>query len=216
MSSPRYRYGLFLRPPAALARIQAQVHALLRAQYGLVSAGNFPPHMTILGHVAIEAPDDEVIAASAAAMTGVSPVSFYNRGVAPSRGGVIHDVGRLQTGEPNRALLELFRRAKTHLDPLRVPVPGEYKGGVNAEAGFYGHMSLAAHDLGLRPDLAEEVLQYLLELSIDARGNYLATTASLYRFETDDWNGRWWEQLAWTHLKSFPLTASLSCSGRPA
>lgn len=206
MASPRYRYGLFLRPPARLAQIQANAHALLRAQYGLVAAGAFPPHVTILGHIPTEVAEAEIIRASAAATDTVPAVHLFNAGLAPYHGGICHGVGRLQGGQPNPALLDLFRRARTHLDPLRTALTDQYTGGVTEEAQFYAHMSLAGHDLARRPDLADEVLEFLIELDIAAIGEYIADTVSLYRFETaSGWEGPWWETMTWKHLRSFRL-----------
>ena len=206
ISLPRYRYGLFLRPPATLARVQADVHALLRAQYGLVAAGAFPPHMTILGHVATHAPDERVIDAAAEAVAGVPPVHLFNRGLALHHGGICHDIGSLRSGEPNPELLNLFRRAKSAFEPLLAELPGEYRGGVRDEEKFYGHMSLAAHDLALRPDLTQEVLRFLEELDIAAAGDYVVDTATLYKFETSTgWDAQWWEGMRWRHLRSFAL-----------
>ncbi|MEV6283977.1 hypothetical protein [Kribbella sp. NPDC051770] len=206
MTSPRYRYGLFLRPPAKLASIQAQTHALLRAQFGLVAAGAFPPHVTILGHVATDASDNDMVAAAAAAVEGFGAVPVHNRGLAPYHGGICHDVGSLASGEPNPALLELFRAARKHLDPLRTPLGPAYRGGVKEEDEFYGHMSLAGHDLTRRPDLFAEVLRFLTDLDIGAPGDYVFDVVSLYRFETrTGWDGPWWETMTWTLLSSHRL-----------
>lgn len=207
MISPRYRYGLFLRPPARLARIQAETHLLLRAQYGLVSAGAFPPHMTILGHVATEDDHEPVIDAAHIAMKDVAPVRIFNHGLTEHHGGIVHDVGRLRDGSPNPTLLDLFRRARTHLDPLRVPLHHEFKGGVKDDDAFYGHMTLAGHDLAARPELFAEVYDFLSQLDIDARGDYIADTITLYAFETTSgWDGPWWETMTWTVLASIRLS----------
>lgn len=206
MPSPTYRYGLFLRPPAILARHQAAVHDLLRRQYGLVTAGAFPPHMTILGHVPTADDHGAVVDAASAALTDVTAVRFFNRGVVPHQGGVAYDVGTLATGEPNPELTGLFRRARRHLDPLRVDVTNEFKGGVTQDKHFYGHMTLAGHDLALRPELFDEVYSFLLHLDIQARGEYVADTVALYAFRTrTGWDGAWWETMTWTLLRSYHL-----------
>ena len=207
MNSPRLRYGLFLRPPAVLARLQAELHTLLERQFGLIAAGAFPPHMTILGHVPTRDDDDDVIQAAEKALSGVGPVRFFNRGLVEYHGGIIHDIESLEDGTPNPALLELFRRARQHLDPLRVPPRQEFKGGVTEEAGFHGHISIAAHDLALRPELWDEVYEFLAQLDVDMRGEYISTTASLYAFETQSgWDGRWWETMSWRLLSSMRLS----------
>lgn len=206
MTSPTYRYGLFLRPPAAISRIQAEIHTLLRRQFGLIASGSFPPHMTILGHVATRDDDQEVIDAAIEAMREFGPVQLYNSGLAEHSGGIVHDVGRLADGEANPALLELFRAARRHLDPLRVELGSEFKGGVRTEERFYGHMTLAGHDLAARPELFDEVFTFLSTLNVDARGDYIADRVALFRFETTSgWDNRWWEGMTWKLLRSITL-----------
>ena len=45
--SEQIRYGVFLRPDPATSVAVTQITGQLRAQYGLVSAGAFPPHVTL-------------------------------------------------------------------------------------------------------------------------------------------------------------------------
>lgn len=190
-----------------MARLQAELHTLLERQFGLIAAGAFPPHMTILGHVPTRDDDDEVIQAARRALDGVRPVRFFNQGLAEYHGGIIHDIGMLQDGSPNPELLELFRRARHHLDSLRVPPRNEFKGGVKEETGFHGHISIAAHDLSLRPEQWDEVYEFLAQLDVDMRGEYISDTASLYAFETQSgWDGRWWETMSWRLLTSVKLS----------
>jgi hypothetical protein len=162
--------------------------------------------MTILGHIATRDDDQEIIDAAMKSMRGFGPVQLYNRGLAKHSGGIIHDVGSLANGDPNPALLELFRAARHHLDPLRVELESEFRGGVKTEERFYGHMTLAGHDLSARPELFDEVFAFLSELNIDARGTYLADTVALFRFETSTgWDHCWWEGMTWKLLKSIKL-----------
>jgi 2'-5' RNA ligase len=208
-AAPRYRYGLFLRPPARLARAQWEVHSLLRAQYGLVAAGAFPPHMTVLGHVPVPVQDQDLaIQAGVRVADGLGPVRLYNAGVAPHRGGICHDVGRTRDGSPNSGLLDLFRRAAVEFAPLRGDPGPEHRAGVTSEALFYGHMTLAGHDLADRPWLYDEVLTFINELDVGLVGDYVADRLGLYRFETrSGWDGNWWETMSWTMLASYPLEA---------
>ncbi len=47
--SDPFRYGIYLRPDAKTCRAVTAVTDQLRAQYGLLSAGAFPPHATLVG-----------------------------------------------------------------------------------------------------------------------------------------------------------------------
>jgi hypothetical protein len=41
VTSPTYRYGLFLLPPATISRIESEIHTLMRRQFGLIAAESF-------------------------------------------------------------------------------------------------------------------------------------------------------------------------------
>ena len=45
----QFRFGVFLRPDPKTCAAVTQITSQLRAQYGLVSAGAFPPHITLAG-----------------------------------------------------------------------------------------------------------------------------------------------------------------------
>ena len=46
---PDVRFGLYLRPPLAMSRAQAELHDIVARQYGSMCAGRFMPHATIKG-----------------------------------------------------------------------------------------------------------------------------------------------------------------------
>jgi hypothetical protein len=53
MSQPDdIRYGVFLMPDAKTSAAVASITGFVRAQFGLVSAKRFPPHVTLAGSLA--------------------------------------------------------------------------------------------------------------------------------------------------------------------
>ena len=52
----QFRFGVFLRPDPKTCAAVTQITSQLRAQYGLVSAGAFPPHITLAGSLPLVVP----------------------------------------------------------------------------------------------------------------------------------------------------------------
>ena len=57
----QFRFGVFLRPDPKTCAAVTQITSQLRAQYGLVSAGAFPPHITLAGSLPVVVPLAELI-----------------------------------------------------------------------------------------------------------------------------------------------------------
>ena len=57
----QFRFGVFLRPDPKTCAAVTQITSQLRAQYGLVSAGAFPPHITLAGSLPLVVPLAELI-----------------------------------------------------------------------------------------------------------------------------------------------------------
>jgi hypothetical protein len=73
---------------------------------------------------------------------------------------------------------------------------------------YEGHLSLASHDLYAREDLRDEVLDYVHALPVEHPAGFVGDTVALYRTASDDWTGRWWRTLTWTHLHTWTLPAA--------
>jgi hypothetical protein len=57
----QFRFGVFLRPDPKTCAAVTQITGQLRAQYGLISAGAFPPHVTLAGSLPVVVPLAELI-----------------------------------------------------------------------------------------------------------------------------------------------------------
>src|SRR5512133_1460895 len=57
----QFRFGVFLRPDPRTCAAVTQITGQLRAQYGLISADAFPPHVTLAGSLPVVVPLAEVI-----------------------------------------------------------------------------------------------------------------------------------------------------------
>ena len=60
------RYGVFLTPDARTSAAITMITGFVRAQFGLASAGAFPPHVTLAGSLPLRVDEDELVAAVAA------------------------------------------------------------------------------------------------------------------------------------------------------
>ena len=57
----QFRFGVFLRPDPRTCAAVTQITGQLRAQYGMISAGAFPPHVTLAGSLPVVVPLAELI-----------------------------------------------------------------------------------------------------------------------------------------------------------
>src|SRR5690349_19058450 len=102
------RYGFYLRPSAAMSRAQAEVHDLLRRQYGLEVGGTFMPHATIKGFFKSCAPVEEMIARLDPVMTGRASFPVFSAGPIPfGKAGIALSIQRMPDGRTNEALQEM-------------------------------------------------------------------------------------------------------------
>ena len=81
----RTRYGVFLRPDPATCLAVTTTTGAIRAQYGLVSAGAFPPHATLVGSLPLVVSQDRLIETLEDVLSGASAFPMQNRGVRPLR-----------------------------------------------------------------------------------------------------------------------------------
>jgi hypothetical protein len=57
----------------------------------------------------------------------------------------------------------------------------------------------------VRPDLIEEVGEFLRGLPVEPSARFAGDTVALYRTRSDDWTGRWWTTLTWEHVHTWRL-----------
>lgn len=201
----RERFGVFLRPDPRTCAAVTTVTAQLRSQYGLVSAGAFPPHATLVGSLPLAGGVESLVPALDRTLAATRSFVVQNSGVARLGAVLVYDVHD-RDGRPNDDLLALKSRVDGAVRPLLAPTgPGELAADVQDLAAWRCHVSLATHELFERPELLDEVESYVGGLGVAVPADFLADTVSLYRFAHPTWFGPWWETMRWDHLRSWHL-----------
>lgn len=203
------RYGVFLRPDPRTCAAVTTITTQLRAQYGLVSAAAFPPHVTLAGSLALAGDPEEalgrVLAALDVALAHARAFPMVNNGVVPLGDVLVYDVHHLG-GEPNAALVELAAGVDAAMRPLLGPTPaGQLASDVHERDLWRGHLSLASHELFDRADLVGEVQEYVEGLAVPVPGGFDAEVVMLYRFVHPSWTRAWWTGFRWEHVRSWRL-----------
>lgn len=113
------RFGVYLRPSYEMGRAQAEIHGLLRRQFGLIAAGAFMPHARIRGFLRTDATIGDIVRAVEGALAGRPPFTIVNNGpVLFDRGGVSLDVQHLDLRLAMVEMLALHEAVFTTLVPL--------------------------------------------------------------------------------------------------
>ncbi len=200
-----YRWGVYLRPDPHTCSLVTTLTGHLRAQYGLVSAGAFPPHATLVGSQHVVVPAVEIVAAVATAVRDRPAFEVHNAGIRPLGHGFVYDVHHLADGvTPNASFVDIATAVDAALAPLVTHAPNPKSHTFDLEH-FRAHLSLASHDLQQWPHLHDEVQEYLRAVPADPPRAFRGDTVALYRTRSDDWSGRWWRTLTWEHVHTWRL-----------
>ena len=204
MTESQYRYGFYARPSLALSRTQAEIHDLLRRQYGLISAGLFMPHATVKGFFRSDAEPDAMIASLDATLRDWRPFVAYNNGVIRmGHAGIVISVKSMPDGSDNEAWHELQDRAWAALQPHYHPecefTPGDGRGR-SGKGAFHPHFTLAMADV--RPSLIDEVMAFVEQDGLVGPPQIRIEALHLFRFRAN-WSGAWWHTLTWELLHSW-------------
>ena len=199
-----YRYGVFLRPDPITCATEVRIHAVLKQQYGFVSCPVFPPHATLAGSIRIV--DDESKASDVVnqALAGTKPFIVHNAGPARLGAGIVYDVHYLPDGSTNDTITNLAITMNSVLEPLSTPVQ-DYLVSPFEPARFHAHLSLAAFELALKPELVDEVLRFIDGLGEEPPRRFTADSIAMYRFHSQNWDGPWWQTMTWEHIRSWRL-----------
>lgn len=197
------RYGVFLRPDPVTCWVVSQLTTVLAQQFGLVSAAAFPPHATLVGNLATEATAAELVERLDPVFAAVRPFPVHNAGLVRLGDCFLFDVHTDGAGAPNAPLVAVAAAVKDALLPMSVPVRDHLAVPV-AENTFWGHLSIASHDLMVDPHLADEVGEFLAGLPLRPPSTFSAEVYSLFAFE-GDWATAWWHTMTWRHLRSWPV-----------
>jgi hypothetical protein len=189
------RYGVFLRPDPPTCAAVTRITGQLRAQFGLVSAGAFPPHATLAGSLPLGGPPDEL----RHALATVAPFTVRNHGLAWLNGGLVYDVHGPE-------IAQLAATVDAAVRPLLEPAPG-LAADLFEPDRWHAHLSLGSHDLAARPDLHDEVEDYVRRLAVDVPAEFPAEAVAVYRLEHETWTGSWWRAMEWEHVRSLRLAS---------
>lgn len=199
-----YTWGVYLRPDPLTCQAITDITTLCRKQFGIVSAGAFAPHATLAGAVPSNASAQEFIEILDPLLRATPAFSVHNGGVTRRPDCVYYDIDKLESGEINQPLHNLATAVNQAIAPLTAYQPGEWSQPF-VPANFWAHFSLASHDLKSRPDLRDEVEEFIRALPIDFSTTFTAQYITLFRFHSADWNAEWWHDLTWTHEHSWKL-----------
>ena len=179
------RYGVFLRPDPLTCAAVTRITGQLRAQFGLVSAGAFPPHATLAGSLPLAGPPELPLAA---------PFTVRNHGLAWLNGGLVYDV---HGPEIERLAAAVDAAVRPLLQPASGLATDLYEPG-----RWRAHLSLGSHDLAARPDLHDEVEAFVRGMAVEVPSEFTAEVIAVYRLEHATWTGPWWRAMTWEHVRS--------------
>jgi len=202
------RFGVFLVPDARTSAAVTDITRYLQAQFGLVSARRFPPHITLVGSLPLGVSEDQLLTEVEQVAAAHAPIELTNAG--PTRLGeavVVFDVHHDSEGQPNQPLVELAVAVTDAVGPLLRPVE-TLPADIRDQGHWRGHFSLASHELIERQDLREEVEEFIDGLDVSYPDSFLTTRLAVYRLRHQNWSGRWWNSFEWAHVRSFTLTGS--------
>lgn len=201
---PDIRFGLYLRPPYAMSRAQAELHDVVSRQYGSMCAGKFMPHATIKGFYRSDASVDEMVATLEPVMARHGPIDVCNRGVIPfgKSGGPVLDIQHLEDGSTNAVLQRFHEDVFTALAPL-VREDCDFTPVEGAMERFHAHLTLAMGDIP--KGLTAELIEFLRAAEPIGPPAFVADRFHLIACRSRQWSGPWWETMQWTLLHSWRL-----------
>jgi 2'-5' RNA ligase len=188
---------------------QRAIHDLLRAQYGLITAGLFMPHATLKGFFRSDATVEEMRERLDREMAGWQTFTAYNNGVgAFGPRTIVIGLKHLPDGSVNHPIYDLQERAWSALGPLIHPgcefSPHDPRG-LDGSNPFHPHLTQAMSDL--KAELQDEVLEFIAQTGPVGPPQFRADTCHLFRFEAD-WDRDWTRTLRWELLESWRATAA--------
>jgi 2'-5' RNA ligase len=206
-----YRYGIFLRPSPELARVSLRAYEVVTRQFGLNAAAKYPPHVTVIGSIALSGTEADLTDTIDKVMAGQRPITVHNAGLIAKIGFAVgYELNYLPDGFPNLALRELYESMRTATAGARAHVSTDRQADKRlaneAAESFKAHLTVVGHDAADNPELLPEIKRFLGALpEVQAPAEDTLDTVSLFRFTSADWPGRYWESMSWTLLRSWPM-----------
>ena len=194
------RFAVYLIPPYQLSKGVAEVHYLLRKQFGFSAADRFPVHCTMKGFFK---KNDK----PASQLTEDLNQFFENKTALPVSGDEnrINPIGfglslMNRDGIPNTPFLD-FRE---NLVDITRPYIADDCDFIDHDLGrpFHPHITFSFRDIP--NELYDDILAWM-EAGPDLKGPFLAETFHFMEIFSEDWEGNWWETLTWRLIKSWRL-----------
>jgi hypothetical protein len=202
------RYGVFLVPDARTSAAVTDITTYLRAQFGFVSAGRFPPHVTLAGSLPIAVGEPDLLTAVREVADRHAPIRLTNHGVHRLGDALVFDVHRSNAGHPNQPLLDLVTDISAAVRPLLRLTDGQ-PADIRDRQSWRGHLSLASHELAEGDDdLRDEVREFIDQLAVPHPTSSRSVRLAVYRLHHPDWFTGWWASFWWEHIQSFLLVSA--------
>ncbi|MGO4586625.1 hypothetical protein AB4Z38_22485 [Arthrobacter sp. 2RAF6] len=199
------RYGVFLRPDPATCWTVTQIYQAVNQQFGRMSAIAFAPHATLAGNLATGCSVEGLIAVLDPVFCAVGPIPIYNSGLERnSKNAFEYNINLAADGlAANQPLAQVASQVKAAVMPLSVPVNDFLVTPVD-EYPFAAHLSLTGHELVLDGRLSDEIGEFIAGLPLTPPASFTLRWYTLFEFRAD-WDGPWWEQMTWRHIKSWDV-----------
>jgi hypothetical protein len=170
----------------------------------LISAGAFPPHVTLAGSLPVVVPLAELIQLIGFVLRRTRSLPVQNLGIRRlADAAIAYDLSVLD-GAPNKSLNDLAGAVDSVVRPLVGP-SGELAPDLYEPDRWMPHISLVSHEMRVRADLREEIEDYVNGLGVIPPASFTADTVMLYRFAHNSWTGSWWRDMRWEHVRSWRL-----------
>jgi 2'-5' RNA ligase len=195
------RYAVYLVPPYQVAQPIAEIHQMLRKQFGFVAADRFQIHTTLKGFFKkVEGAMEPMTERLGAVFSDVEPFPVHFSGFRITDIGMGFDVSRIGE-QPNPALMALRTQIVDAVRPFIAPDCDFIE--VELGTPFAAHITLAFRDIPLT--IYDDVLAYLEKAPLPTKP-FTAQTFHLLQFFSADWTGAWWETITWKLLKSWYIS----------
>lgn len=204
MTQPdQLRYVVFLTPDAMTSAAVTTVTGFVKAQYGVVSAGRFPPHVTLAGSLPLAVGEKRFLDLIGDVAAQHQPFEVRNAGLARLGDSLVYDIHSLND-QPNVALIDLVGAVGDAVRPLVREAPG-LAADVLDRHQWRGHLSLASHELFERTYLRDEIEHFIHDLPVEFPDQLTARKLTAYRLCYPSWTGPWWTDFEWEYLRTFAL-----------
>ncbi|MEA3326351.1 MAG: 2'-5' RNA ligase family protein [Chloroflexota bacterium] len=196
------RFAFFLVPPYHIAKDIAEIHSMLKKQYGLSAAGRFQVHCTIKGFFkSNERPIETLIEELDTFLNAQKPFMVEFNGCYTKPISIVLRLDEID-GTNNQTMLD-FREAVVEI--IRPYIAGDCDF-IKSDLGlpFKGHVTLAFRDI--TNEMYPQILEWLKDAPIP-KGKFQANTFHFLEFYSEDWDGNWWETITWKLHRSWRLNS---------